>query len=71
MKSPERRDGSANGQAATGGTVRGRGRDENAPGLDRIIQAQIGDKLRTMYGELVEQPMPDKFAAILDRLSRE
>lgn len=44
-------------------------RQHQAPGLDRVIQAQIGDKLRAMYGELVEQPVPDKLAAILDRLS--
>jgi hypothetical protein len=44
-------------------------RQVGGPGLDRVIQAQIGDKLRAMYGELVEQPVPDKFAAILDKLS--
>jgi hypothetical protein len=38
-------------------------------GLDRVIQAQIGDKLRSLYGELVEQPVPERFTAILDRLS--
>jgi hypothetical protein len=44
-------------------------RQQNGPGLDRVIQAQIGDKLRSMYGELVEQPVPDRLTAILDRLS--
>lgn len=42
---------------------------QNGPSLDRVIQAQIGDKLRTMYGELVEQPVPDRLTSILDRLS--
>jgi hypothetical protein len=42
---------------------------QNGPSLDRVIQAQIGDKLRSMYGELVEQPVPDRLTAILDRLS--
>ena len=69
MKSPGGREVGVNGPAATAGAAQSK--DERAPGLDRIIQAQIGDKLRTMYGELVEQPMPDRFAAILDRLSRE
>ena len=41
------------------------------PALDRVIQAQIGDKLRSMYGELIEQPVPDRLAAILERLSKE
>ena len=44
--------------------------DVDGPGLDRIIQAQIGDKLRAMYGELVEQPVPDKLAALLDQLAQ-
>lgn len=43
----------------------------NEPGLDRVIQAQIGDKLRAMYGELVEQPVPDRLAAVLAQLSQD
>lgn len=43
----------------------------HSPGLDRVIQAQIGDKLRAMYGELVEQPVPDRLASILERLGGE
>lgn len=38
------------------------------PTLDRGVQAQIGDKLRAMYGELVEQPVPDRLAAILAQM---
>ncbi len=38
------------------------------PVLDRVIQAQIGDRLRAMYGELAEQPVPDRLSAILSRL---
>lgn len=38
------------------------------PGLDRVIQAQIGDKLRAMYGELSSEPIPDRLAAIISRL---
>lgn len=45
------------------------GGEPTAPALDRVIQAQIGDKLRAMYGHLVEQPVPDKLAALLDKLS--
>ena len=47
------------------------GRQHVGPTLDRVIQAQIGDKLRSMYGELIEQPVPDRLASILDRLSKE
>lgn len=38
------------------------------PGLDRVIQAQIGDKLRTLYGELADEPVPDRLVAILSKL---
>jgi hypothetical protein len=40
------------------------------PTLDRAIQARIGEKLRAMYDELLEQPVPDRFASLLDRLQR-
>lgn len=43
---------------------------EKVPSLDRLVQAQIGDKLRSMYGELAEQPVPDRLTQILDRLGR-
>jgi len=43
-------------------------KQDKAPTLDRLIQAQIGDKLRAMYGELAEQPVPDRLSAILSRL---
>ena len=40
------------------------------PTLDREIQARIGDKLRAMYDELLEQPVPDRFKDLLDRLGQ-
>ena len=40
------------------------------PTLDREIQARIGDKLRAMYDELVDQPVPDRFKDLLDRLGQ-
>lgn len=40
------------------------------PTLDREIQARIGDKLRAMYDELLDQPVPDRFTSLLDRLSQ-
>ncbi len=40
-----------------------------SPVLDRVIQAQIGDKLRAMYGELTEQPVPDRLTAILAQIA--
>jgi hypothetical protein len=44
---------------------------DRGPSLDRLVQAQIGDKLRSMYGELAEQPVPDRLTKILARLGQE
>jgi hypothetical protein len=38
------------------------------PALDRGVQARIGDQLRSMYDELMTQPVPDRFAELLGRL---
>ena len=42
--------------------------DNSEPTLDRAIQAQIGDHLRAMYDDLMNQPVPDRFAELLGRL---
>ena len=41
------------------------------PKLDRAIQARIGDQLRAMYTELLEQPVPDRFRDLLEQLERQ
>lgn len=38
------------------------------PVLDRVIQNRIGDHLRAMYDELLQQPVPDRFRELLARL---
>ncbi len=38
------------------------------PGLDRGIQDHIGAKLRAMYDDLRDQPVPDRFLEILGNL---
>jgi hypothetical protein len=40
------------------------------PKLDRGIQTRIGDQLRAMYDELMEQPVPDRFKDLLTKLER-
>jgi hypothetical protein len=40
------------------------------PTLDRAIQARIGDHLRAMYDDLMQQPVPDRFADLLGQLER-
>lgn len=65
--------GSAKGDRTSPGaaSIGAARKTESEPGLDRMIQAQIGDKLRSMYGELAEQPIPDRLTQILSRLGQE
>lgn len=37
-------------------------------GLDRQVQAKIGQQLRAMYDEVVDQGVPDRFAELLKKL---
>lgn len=57
--------------------IKGPGPDMNANiattgkksgGLDRQIQAKIGQQLRAMYDDVVEQGVPDRFADLLRKL---
>ena len=40
------------------------------PALDRAIQERIGDHLRAMYDDLVQQSVPDRFVELLNRLEK-
>ena len=40
------------------------------PKLDRVIQGRIGDQLRAMYDDLMQQPVPDRFADLLSKLEQ-
>ena len=40
------------------------------PALDRAVQARIGEKLLAMYDELLEQPVPDRFERLIERLGQ-
>jgi hypothetical protein len=37
-------------------------------GLNREIQAKIGQQLRAMYDDVVQEGVPDRFASLLRRL---
>lgn len=39
-------------------------------GLDRQIQAKIGQQLRAMYDEVVDQGVPDRFSELLAKLDQ-
>lgn len=51
----------------TSATAKGR---EDAVILPPEAQGQIGKQLRKVYGEVLAEPMPDKFAELLARLSQ-
>ncbi|HZH53169.1 MAG TPA: NepR family anti-sigma factor [Microvirga sp.] len=40
------------------------------PKLDSTSQKRIGDQLRAMYDELVQQPVPDRFKNLLEQLEK-
>jgi hypothetical protein len=40
------------------------------PKLDSGSQKRIGDQLRAMYDELMQQPVPDRFKDLLDQLDK-
>ena len=40
-------------------------------GLDRNVQARIGDNLRAMYDDLLQQPVPDRFKDLLSQLENQ
>ena len=36
--------------------------------LGRDVQAKIGQQLRDLYGDVVEQGVPDRFVSLLDKI---
>lgn len=43
---------------------------KNASGLNREIQAKIGQQLRAMYDDVVQEGVPDHIAQLLKQLDR-
>lgn len=43
---------------------------ELEPSVDQKIQGHIGRKLRAVYDEMVQQPVPEKFRQLLEELER-
>ncbi len=41
----------------------------SGPALSRSLQGHLGRQLRAVYTELVEEPIPDKFAKLLEELA--
>jgi len=40
------------------------------PTIDRTSQSRIGDHLRAMYDGLMQQPVPDRFVDLINRLDQ-
>jgi len=40
------------------------------PRLDSVSQGRIGDQLRAMYDDLIQQPVPERFKDLLDQLDK-
>ncbi|AWN45520.1 hypothetical protein DK419_03625 [Methylobacterium terrae] len=62
-------------QGPGGQGPRASGDDDPGPGpeqpaLDRSVQGRIGSHLRAMYDELMQQPIPDRFADLIAELER-
>jgi Anti-sigma factor NepR len=44
--------------------------NQNSPGLSAEVQRAMGTRIRAAYGELVREPLPDKFKELLDKLAQ-
>ncbi len=54
------------------GTVRVRSNSvRTGPALNRDIQTKIGQQLRAIYDDVVDQGVPDRFVELLRNLERE
>ncbi len=45
--------------------------EKPGPGLNRDIQTKIGQQLRAVYDDIVDQGVPDRFVELLRDLDRE
>jgi hypothetical protein len=43
---------------------------KNASGLNREIQAKIGQQLRAIYDDVVQEGVPDRFSDLLKQLDK-
>ena len=59
------------GKQSPGSTPPGEGPKAKKRGLDREIQNQIGRQLRSLYVDVVQEGVPDRFAELLQRLDEQ
>ena len=41
----------------------------NQPAIDQKIEAELGDKLRDAFSDILNEPVPDKFRVLIEALS--
>lgn len=39
-------------------------------GLSKTVEAEIGSGLKRLYGQMLSEPMPEKFAGLLEQLAK-
>ncbi len=55
-------------QMDTAATMRGRKSSAKPAKLSREVQARLGQQLRAMYDDVVNQGVPDRFNELINRL---
>jgi hypothetical protein len=43
---------------------------QSGTALPKDVQSHLGRKLRAVYGEMMQEPVPDKFLNLLDQLAK-
>jgi hypothetical protein len=66
---PSQTEQERSGSTTTAATSSNEG-DKPQTELDSAAQALIGHHLRTLYGEIVREPVPDQFLKLLQDLER-
>ena len=56
-------------QMETAANTRGRKSSAKPAKLSREVQARLGQQLRTMYDDVVNQGVPDRFNELINRLN--
>ena len=56
-------------QMETAANTRGRKSSAKPAKLSREVQARLGQQLRTMYDDVVNQGVPDQFNELINRLN--
>jgi len=55
-------------QKAMDSTATNKNAEGKSPKLSRDVQARLGQQLRSMYDEVVNQGVPDRFTDLINRI---